>query len=86
MRLSVADDFGSIEDLRYAWIEACGWGLLGFLVLSSLGGLLLSQGFLKRVDAIRRTADAIICGDLDRASLCAAQKTISTSSLTPSIK
>jgi signal transduction histidine kinase len=64
MRLSVADDFGSIEDLRYAWIEACGWGLLGFLVLSSLGGLLLSQGFLKRVDAIRRTADAIICGDL----------------------
>jgi signal transduction histidine kinase len=64
MRLSVADDFGSVEDLRYAWLEACGWGLLGFLVLSLIGGLLLSQGFLKRVDAIRRTAEAIICGDL----------------------
>jgi signal transduction histidine kinase len=64
MRLSVADDFGSIEDLRYAWLEACGWGLLGFLVLSLVGGLLLSQGFLKRVDAIRHTAEAIISGDL----------------------
>ena len=64
MRLSVADDFGSLEDLRRAWLEACAWSLIGFLLLSLIGGLLLSRGFLKRVDVIRRTAETIISGDL----------------------
>jgi signal transduction histidine kinase len=64
MRLSVADDYGSLDDLRHAWLEACVWVLIGFLLLSLIGGLLLSRGFLTRVDAIRRTAETIMSGDL----------------------
>jgi len=65
MRLSVADDYGSIEDMRRAWIEATGWCLIAFLLLSVAGGLLLSRGFLRRVDTIRITAESIISGDLE---------------------
>jgi len=64
MRLAVADDYGGIEDMRQAWIEAGVWSLIAFLVLSSVGGLVLSRQFLRRVDAIRTTAEAIIRGDL----------------------
>ena len=65
MRLSVADDYGSIEDMRRAWLEAGVWSLIAFLVLSVTGGLLLSRAFLRRVDIIRNTAQAIISGDLE---------------------
>ena len=65
MRLSVADDYGSIEDMRHAWLEAGVWSLIAFLALSVFGGLLLSRGFLRRVDMIRTTAQAIISGDLE---------------------
>jgi signal transduction histidine kinase len=65
MRLSVADDYGSIEDVRHAWIEAAAWCSIAFLLLSVAGGLLLSRGFLRRVDAIRATAESIIRGDLE---------------------
>jgi signal transduction histidine kinase len=65
MRLSVADDYGSIEDVRHAWIEAAAWCLIAFLLLSVVGGLLLSRGFLRRVDTIRITAESIIRGDLE---------------------
>ena len=65
MRLSVADDYGSIKDMRHAWLEAGVWSLFAFILLSVTGGLLLSRGFLKRVDTIRTTAEAIIGGDLD---------------------
>jgi len=65
MRLSVADDYGSIEDVRHAWAEAATWCLVAFLLLSVLGGLLLSRRFLRRVDAIRATAESIIKGDLE---------------------
>lgn len=64
MRLSVADDLQFTEDLRSAWLEACGLGFITFLVLSLGGGVLLSHGFLKRVDVISRTAAAIVSGDL----------------------
>jgi signal transduction histidine kinase len=65
MRLSVADDYGSIEDVRQAWIDAAAWCLIGFLLLSVAGGLLLSRRFLRRVDTIRQTAESIIGGDLE---------------------
>jgi signal transduction histidine kinase len=64
MRLSVGEDLQFTEDLRRAWLEACGLGFITFLVLSLVGGVLLSHGFLKRVDVIRRTAEAIVSGDL----------------------
>ena len=64
MRLSVAEDLQFMEDLKHAWLEACGLGLATFVVLSLVGGVLLSHGFLKRVDVIRRTAEAIVSGNL----------------------
>ena len=41
-----------------------GLGLIAFLILSVAGGLLLSHSFLKRVDTIRTTAQAIVSGNL----------------------
>ena len=64
MRLSVAEDLQFAEDMRRAWLEACGLGFLVFLILSLVGGVLLSRGFLKRVEDIRLTAESIISGDL----------------------
>jgi signal transduction histidine kinase len=64
LRLAVGDDLAPIENVRAALIEALGWLLLAVPLLSLAGGLALSFGFLRRVDAITRTADAIIEGDL----------------------
>jgi signal transduction histidine kinase len=64
MRLAVAEDLQFAEDMRRAWLEACGLGFLVFLILSLVGGALLSRGFLKRVAAIRLTAESIVGGDL----------------------
>jgi signal transduction histidine kinase len=66
MRLAVGDDLAPIENVRAALIEALGWLLLAVPLLSLAGGLALSFGFLRRVDAITRTADAIIEGDLSQ--------------------
>lgn len=46
-------------------LEASVWGFLAFLALSISGGLLLSREFLRRVEAITRTANAIIEGELE---------------------
>ena len=64
-RLVVGDDLASKEDIRRAFLGALGWALLAFLVLTLTAGALLSSAFLSRVDAIGRTAEAIINGDLD---------------------
>ena len=66
LRLAVGDDLAPIENIRSALIEALGWSLLAVPLLSLAGGLAISFGFLRRVDAITRTADAIIGGDLNR--------------------
>ena len=63
-RLVVGDDLGSKEDIRRAFLGALGWALLAFLVLTLTAGALLSSAFLSRVDAIDRTAEAIINGEL----------------------
>ena len=63
-RLVVGDDLGSKDDIRRAFLGALGWALLAFLVLTLAAGALLSSAFLRRVDAIARTAEAIIDGDL----------------------
>jgi signal transduction histidine kinase len=64
VRLAVADDLGPLEETQEAFLEALGSILLVFTLLSLSGGLLLSRGFLRRVDAITHTAEAIIDGDL----------------------
>jgi signal transduction histidine kinase len=63
-RLVVGDDLGPKEDIRNAFLGALDWALLAFLVLTLTAGALLSRAFLSRVDAIDRTAEAIINGDL----------------------
>ena len=62
--LSVAEDLQFEQDMHRAWMEACGLGLLAVLLLSVIGGVLLSREFLRRVHAIRNTAEAIVKGDL----------------------
>jgi signal transduction histidine kinase len=64
-RLAVGDDLGPKEDIRRAFLYALGWALLAFLILTLAGGVLLSSVFLRRVDAIVRTVEAIIEGDLN---------------------
>jgi len=64
VRLSVGDDVGPLEEIQEAFLEALGSVLLVFLLLTLSGGLLLSRGFLSRVDEITQTAEAIIEGKL----------------------
>jgi signal transduction histidine kinase len=66
IRLAVGDDLSRIDDVQETVLTAFGW--VAFLVagLGIGGGVLLSLGFLRRVDAITRTAEAIIAGDLTR--------------------
>jgi len=64
--LAVGDDLGRIGEVEEAVATAFLWtvGLAALLGIS--GGIVLSRAFLARVDAIVRTAEAIIEGDLAR--------------------
>ena len=64
IRLAVADDLEPLEAIERAFLEALGIALLAFLVLSLTGGFVLSMGFLRQVDDITHTAEAIIRGEL----------------------
>jgi signal transduction histidine kinase len=64
IKLAVGDDLGVIIQIRHAFLSALAWALLAFLALSLFGGILLSRAFMRRVDAITRTAEAIIDGEL----------------------
>ena len=63
VRLVVGDDLAPMQDIQIAFLEALGWALLAFLLLSLSGGLLISRRFLQHVDTITHTAEAIIGGD-----------------------
>lgn len=63
VRLAVGDDLRFIEQINRAVLRTLGWLILAILILSLAGGLILGAGFLRRVDAINRTAEAIIAGD-----------------------
>jgi signal transduction histidine kinase len=64
--LAVGTDLQQIGNLKKAIATAFLWtvGLAGVLGIG--GGVLLSRAFLRRVDTIARTAEAIIGGDLAR--------------------
>jgi signal transduction histidine kinase len=64
--LAVGGDVSQITDLEEAIATAFLWSVGLAAVLGIGGGALLSRAFLKRVDAITRTAEAIIGGDLAR--------------------
>lgn len=64
--LAVGDDLDRITDAEEAIASAFLWTVGLAAVLGIAGGMLLSRTFLARVDAIARTAEAIIGGDLTR--------------------
>lgn len=64
VRLVVADDLDWIDRVQEAILTAFGWGLLATLGLGLVGGLWLSSRFLARLDAMGRTAQAIVAGDM----------------------
>lgn len=64
--LVVGDDLSRIAEVEEAITSAFAWAVGLAAVLGIGGGILLSRAFLARVDAIARTAEAIIAGDLTR--------------------
>ncbi|MBI1212855.1 MAG: HAMP domain-containing protein [Alphaproteobacteria bacterium] len=64
--LSVGDDFGRIGVFGAVILETFVWALVLTITLAIVGGLVLSAGFLGRVEAITDTAKAIINGDIQR--------------------
>lgn len=63
--LLVGEDGDRIDEAKEAILRAFGWGMATVLVLSVGGGILISMGFLKRIDAINRTTRAIMAGNLE---------------------
>ncbi|MBS0470377.1 MAG: HAMP domain-containing histidine kinase [Proteobacteria bacterium] len=64
--LMIGDDAGKIRVFGKLILRSFGWGLLLSLTFAVLGGVFLSSNFLKRVEAMNRTAEAIIEGDMKR--------------------
>jgi signal transduction histidine kinase len=62
--VAVGDDLRRIRLAEAAILRAFAWGVSATILLGVGGGIWLSQLFLYRVDAISRTAEAIIDGDL----------------------
>ena len=64
--LAVGDDLGRLAEVEEAVATAFLWTTGLVALLGVAGGAALSRAFLRRVDAIGRTAEAIIAGDLSR--------------------
>jgi signal transduction histidine kinase len=62
--LMIGDDYGKVRGVGTLVLRTFGWVILVTLTLAVAGGLLLSSRFLKRIDIINRTAEAIIEGDI----------------------
>jgi signal transduction histidine kinase len=65
-RLGVGEDLEQVGEIEQTFLAILASALGIVLVLGIGGGLLLSAAFLRRVDVITGTADAIIAGDLSR--------------------
>ena len=64
--IAVGDDLARITEVEEAVVTALVWTIGVAAILGIGGGIVLSRAFLDRVDAIARTAEAIIGGDLAR--------------------
>ncbi|HEY6432231.1 MAG TPA: ATP-binding protein [Acetobacteraceae bacterium] len=64
--LAVGTDLGQLGDVEEAVVTAFAWTVSLAALLGIGGGVWLSRAFLRRVDAIARTAEGIIAGDLTR--------------------
>jgi signal transduction histidine kinase len=66
MHLLVGREVGDRTEVRALVIDALSWAGVTSLLLAVGGGLLLRRSVLRRVEAINRTASAIVRGDLSR--------------------
>ena len=64
--LFVGNDWGEVQNYGRVVLQTFAWVFLLSLTLAVAGGLLLSSAFLRRIETIRQTADAIIRGDIRR--------------------
>ena len=64
--LMVGDDIGKVEKVGRLIMTTFGSALVLMILFAAVGGVALSLGFLGRVDAITRTAEAIIGGNIRR--------------------
>lgn len=64
--LLVGDDWGLVEDYGDVILKVFLWVSALSLTLAVGGGLILSGEFLKRIETMTRTAEAIIEGDMQR--------------------
>lgn len=64
VQLAVGDDFAPIEEIKRMFVDWGGWILAALVLVGIAAGWMLSVATLHRVDAITRTANAIIEGDL----------------------
>ena len=62
--LMVGQDLYRIREVEEAVVQAFGWAFGVTILLGVAGGVVLSVGFLRRVDSINQTAQAIIAGNL----------------------
>ncbi len=62
--LTIATDASRIDEAQEAITDSFAWATAAILLLALAGGVVLSQGFLRRVDEINRTTRAIMGGDL----------------------
>lgn len=61
----VGRDLAAAKEAEMAVLRTFAWVLLASLVIASVCGLLLSQAFLRRLDAITATCRRIMAGELD---------------------
>ncbi len=64
--LVVADEWRGARGPTHALLSAFAWALAATLVLGTIGGVLLSSQALKRIEAMRSAAQAIVAGDWRR--------------------
>jgi signal transduction histidine kinase len=63
-RLAIGADREQIDELEESIFDVFASAFAAVIALGSIGGIALSLALLKRVETIRRTAEAIIAGDL----------------------
>ena len=64
--LLVGQSTYQLAEMREFIARSIGWGLLVTAALALVGGMVMSAGLLRRVEAVRRTAQEIMAGDLSR--------------------
>ncbi len=64
--LLIGRDARALQQVQRLILRSFGWGLAITLALGVAGGLLMSRGTLRRLEAINRTSREIIAGDLAR--------------------